>query len=181
MSSIQNLFYGVQSVTSYGGATVAETYSDNWGAVTFGSYIIGSRGIQANPTNSLFQHEYGHYLQSQATGPFYLQRYGIPSAFSKGDHDLHPVEQDANARALKYFNKHVDGFESFDEEGLYTGGWVRRQNPIIGYDWNQPFNNETNQTAIKNAQLGLTWYDWVFGPNYIINSWIHVLKLNKNQ
>ena len=45
-----------------------ETYVGNWGAFTSGSFIMGSRELEANPHNSLFQHEYGHYLQSQAFG-----------------------------------------------------------------------------------------------------------------
>lgn len=74
-----NLFGAVKSVDYYGGATVTETCSENWGAFALGNFIIGNRGIKASPNNSLFQHEYGHYLQSQSSGPFYLQRYAIPS------------------------------------------------------------------------------------------------------
>jgi hypothetical protein len=67
-----------------------------------GSYINGHRGLQADPNNSLFQHEYGHYLQSQNSGPFYLQRYALPSlidAMGYSNHNYHAVEQDSNIRA----------------------------------------------------------------------------------
>ena len=177
-SGVQNLFGGVRSVTNYGGATVVEMYGENWGAITFGNYILGNRGIQADLDNALFQHEYGHYLQSQAYGPYYFQRYGLPSAFSKGNHRDHPVEQDANLRSLKYFNKY-EGFESFDEQGRYTGRWRRNEFSILDYDWNQPYYSDANSTARKNAWLKPSWYDWTFGPNTIISSWINVYKLNR--
>ena len=63
----------------------------------------GNRGLYADPHNRLFQHEYGHYLQSQSMGP----------AFQ-------PFEQDANRRAFLYFNKNVDGFYQTEEEYLYN-------------------------------------------------------------
>lgn len=133
-----NLFNGVKSVDYYGGATVVESYSEHWGGITLGSYINGQRGIKADPSNWLFQHEYGHYLQSQASGWAYLPRYGLPSAFSKenasfgpeDDHDYNPVEQDANARAIAYFS---------EREGL-DFKWNFNKNPIgfEGTSWSMP-------------------------------------------
>ncbi len=155
-SMTSNYLGNVRSVSYYGGATVTETYADNWGAITLGSFIIGSRGITADPDNPLFQHEYGHYLQSQASGWFYLSKYGIPSALSKRgvDHSLHPAEQDANARALRYFNKHISGYN----------GWNHFSNPIVGYNRNLPFNDSVNQAALDNARLRLSWYDYLMSP-----------------
>ena len=63
----------------YDGATVVRHYKDNWGAFTLGSYINGDNSIRANPNNESFQHEYGHYLQSQEAGWAYLPKYAIPS------------------------------------------------------------------------------------------------------
>lgn len=130
-----NIFNDVKSVTYYGGATVTETKSSGWSAVTLGSYIAGREGIKADPYNALFQHEYGHYLQSQAWGPMYLGKAGIPSILDtkgrKGDHDLHPIEQDANARAFEYFNKNVKGFyktsTQYDSGDI---GWNFYENPL---------------------------------------------------
>ena len=76
--------------------------------VTLGNYIAGNPNLKADPSNYLFQHEFGHYLQSKKYGPAYLSAFAIPSGLSvaKGnDHKLFRVEQDANARAIKYFNK----------------------------------------------------------------------------
>jgi RHS repeat-associated protein len=151
-SGVQNLFGGVRSVTNYGGATVVETYGE-WKktfGVTFGCYILGERGIQADPNNSFFQHEYGHYLQSQAVGVFYLGTYGLPSANSHGDHNAHPVEQDANIRAFKYFNKHIEGYN----------GWDFTSNTIIGYDPSRSYNDPENQDALRRGQKKLKIEDY---------------------
>ncbi|MDR0939582.1 MAG: hypothetical protein LBN29_09605, partial [Mediterranea sp.] len=79
-----------------------------------GGFINGPATLKADPNNSLFQHEYGHYLQSQAMGWAYLSRVGIPSfiSASKEDdmHDFSATEQDANRRAFTYFNENVPGF-----------------------------------------------------------------------
>lgn len=106
-------FYGfVRSISYYGGATVIEHTIDGWGAFTLGSFINGSRDISADPYHdSLFQHEYGHYLQSQSVGPIYLYGYAIPSLIDDAihhgpKHDHFAIEQDANKRALKFYMNH---------------------------------------------------------------------------
>lgn len=150
-SGLYNLFGGVKSVTYYDGATAVESYKDNWGGFTLGSFIIGDRGLQADPNNGLFQHEYGHYLQSQKFGLFYMQKFAIPSFFdtlSKNDHSLHYAEQDANSRAFTYFNKNVENYN----------GW-KPTNVIIGYDWSKSYNDLSNQMALSNNLTHLKWYD----------------------
>lgn len=67
-----------------------------------------------------FQHEYGHYLQSQNIGPTYLFKVALPSAISAkyntpGVHEKSWFEKDANARALAYFKTYESRFnESLD-------------------------------------------------------------------
>jgi len=93
----------------------------------FGKYIV---------TNYLYMHEYGHYRQSQAFGPLYLPRFGLPSLLStnfftgRNDQYLHPVEQDANARAYNYF-KNKDGFVGWDNTGRYP-----KELGYIYFGWN---------------------------------------------
>lgn len=173
-TGIHNLLGGVRSVDYYGGATVVESYSENWGAITLGSYINGSRGIEADPNDRLFQHEYGHYIQSQTSGLFYLSKYGIPSLLSKSgtDHSLHPAEQDANIRAFKYFNKHIDGYTGWNHN-------PRWGNPINGYDQSLPYNDPANQEALENGRLRLSWYDYLLGPNIVGSGLLNALILNK--
>ncbi|MDR1054608.1 MAG: hypothetical protein LBL90_02010, partial [Prevotellaceae bacterium] len=175
--------YNVKSVSYYGGATVVETYSSDWGAVTLGSFINAQRGTTADPNNWLFQHEYGHYLQSQSSGLFYLQRYALPSlidAMGSSDHDYHSVEQDANIRAYKYFSEKVPGFNVMDDDRNYPNGrWHQDYNPIKGYNWSLDYNDAANQLALKKGLVRPKWWDYVLGPTVIISGIINVLNLKQ--
>jgi RHS repeat-associated protein len=134
----------VKDVDYYGGATVLKTGEKGWGGVTLGSFIIGANNIEAEPNNLLFQHEYGHYLQSQGMGINYLSVIGIPSIRSErgnykeqyGSHDYHPVEIDANRRAFKYFNeneKNYKGWYYYDNSLISWYDKKNGQNPVIQY------------------------------------------------
>lgn len=147
------------NVKHYDGATVVNIGWVGTSAFTLGSYISGGSRLEANPSNALFQHEYGHYLQSQAVGPFYLGKFGIPSLLSmingRTKHKYYKTEQDANVRALKYWEKKFPGF-SKDE----VNGWQRSKNPIINFDWDLDFNSPTNQQALQNGLMkGIKPYD----------------------
>ena len=163
---------GVESVNYKYGATVTRTNNGGWGAVTLGNYITGDHNIQAVADNPLFQHEYGHYIQSQATGIFYLPRYGIPSGLNclganEHRHKDHPVEQDANIRAFKYFKKHIEGFYK----------WYYDLHPIDNYEWTLPYTDEDNQNALKKGKLQPAWYDYFLLHDPIIDGLINWLVL----
>jgi hypothetical protein len=154
-----NITGNVKSVDYYGGATVIKTYGDSipWfkgvSGVTLGSFIIGNNTIEADPNNSLFQHEYGHYLQSQKSGWAYLSRYGIPSA--KGDSD---VEYDANSRAFSYFHKRTGGDFTWD---------FRNHSLNDGINWNTRedfYNNPVFQLALSSSLVSPNWYDYLAFP-----------------
>ncbi|MGI6242770.1 MAG: hypothetical protein ACOYJK_04430 [Prevotella sp.] len=183
IGNVQNTFYGVRNVSDYGGATAIEFYKDHWGAFTLGSYINGQRGLHADPGNSLFQHEYGHYLQSQSMGLFYLQRVALPSlgdAWADKNHSYHAAEQDANIRAFKYFSKHVRDFNIIDDSGrLLHTEWKSTSNPIIGFNWEYSLNSDVNQQALKAGRLSLGWADYIFGPSLIIPGIIDILELKQ--
>ncbi len=144
---------GVESIDYLFGATVLKT-GNSWGGVTMSNFIIGDKNIKADPSNKLFQHEYSHYLQRQSSGWFYLSKYGIPSLLSKNPHKWNPVEQDANARALRYFSTNISGFNN----------WNFSYNPILNYNQSLPFNNPINQAALNGANLHLSWYDYFMAP-----------------
>jgi hypothetical protein len=149
--------------------------SSDWGGFTLGSYIMGKRGLQADPNNSLFQHEYGHYLQSQAMGWGYLSRVGIPSLmdamfYSDGNHDFQPYEQDANRRAFMYFNKNVEGFyqtkAEYEAQGTnITKGWNFYSNPLdVDHirKRGQYYDYYTQMDLINNSlTLRAKWYDYL--------------------
>ncbi len=144
----------VRSVNYYGGATVVQHYQSGWGGFTLGSYINGDSSIEANPNNRLFQHEYGHYLQSQEFGLSYMNRFALPSLFSAmgdGDHRQHFAEQDANSRAFTYFNQHIENYN----------GW-KLNNTINGYNFNNPFSDIANQLALSNNLTRPRWYRFEF-------------------
>ena len=127
---------GIENISYYDGATVITNGSIGGKAVTLGSFINGQNSLMADPGNSLFQHEYGHYLQSQNMGLAYLSRVGVPSLISKSNkHKFHPVEMDANKRAFVYFNNNIPHFYTTEEEwsnrnelGYY--GWDFKHNPL---------------------------------------------------
>ena len=143
------------------GATVVKT-DGNWGGITLGSYIIGDNTIEAHPDNSLFQHEYGHYLQSQSMGWAYLPRVGIPSLLSTGTHNYHPVEQDANARAIRFFHERTEG----------NFKWYFKENPIGVKENNWTMNDydtEEFQRALRTIRLQVKvsikdYISWVSFP-----------------
>ncbi|GHT77515.1 hypothetical protein FACS189413_19220 [Bacteroidia bacterium] len=179
----------VDNVSYWGGATVMG--GNNWGksgAVTLGSFIMGGPSIKADPNNSLFQHEYGHYLQSQEMGWGYLTRVGIPSLMSAsmndGNHKYQIFEQDANRRAFMYFNEKVEGFYQTEAEYRYNRihkinqGWDFYQNPLdvnhIGKSSRKDYydyNNLTQRALVNSLSLHAEWYDyagWLTAPFGVI-------------
>lgn len=163
-NGLSNLLGTVKSVGYYGGATVVESTSADWGGFTLGSFINGEKGTQADPANYIFQHEYGHYLQSQSSGLAYLGKYAIPSVFAKKPHNSNPVEQDANIRAFMYFDKYEPGF-NYVENGIqktkwhFDGSGLHSGNAILGYSWGLPVSNPRNQNVLRNGILSPTWLD----------------------
>ncbi len=157
VSEVHNIFGGVKSVDYYGGATVVESYAKDWGAFTLGNYINGSRyyeswdgvhGIKADPRNSLFQHEYGHYLQSQAHGPYYLLIDAFPSllsaAMNKYGHEVFYTEIDANRRAFQYFKENEKDFCYEKEDGTWGSHyWHWTENPV-DKEHNRYYKNSYN-------------------------------------
>lgn len=176
------------SVCYFGGATVLQgnrdlMFDQGGPAVTLGSYIIANHRCIADPDNSVFQHEYGHYLQSKKMGWAYLGVVGIPSLRSLNGHydrffdrhDSHPAEQDANRRAFIYFNQ--DKFFQNDTNysapsSLTNKGWDFRRNPFEGvgelrFEKRQVLNyidySKINHRLHLNALiLNPHWFDYVF-------------------
>ena len=142
-----------------------------------GSFITGNTSIEADANNSLFQHEYGHVLQSRAFGFSYLARVGIPSALdnsSYGRHAFHPVEADANRRAFLYFNENVEGFQD-DREYDDGVGWnfkannfpdgigekVSQENfPSLHYNY-VDYQNRDHVFSLNQLILRPKWYDFL--------------------
>ena len=128
-SYFSNLFGFTRKVSSWGGATVSQlepAFLQGSKAFTLGSYIMGGSSIEADPNNVIFQHEYGHYLQSQEMGWSYLFKVAIPSlksAAGDGMHCFFKTEQDANMRSLIYLSENVEGFYRSEDVDYNNKGW----------------------------------------------------------
>lgn len=152
-STTQNFLGGVKSVSYYNEATIIENYSSGWGAFTLSTYIIGNEGITNNPNDRLFQHEYGHVLQSRSSGLMYIPKYGLPSLMKKDKgHSIYWTETDANARALQYFMAHDSNFN------IKNWRFEAELNPIPGYDPSKSFFDADNQKAIKSNISSLSFF-----------------------
>jgi RHS repeat-associated protein len=93
----------IEGIVYFDGATVIEG-GGMGGSVSLGSYIMLSDDEDVGSGEYTFMHEYGHYLQSQRSGPLYMIKYGIPSGiFGKSW-----TEHDANFRAAEYFKDNYD-------------------------------------------------------------------------
>jgi hypothetical protein len=129
MSQWYNTVLGKVNTVEYAFGATSLNMNVDWLGVTLGNYILADTSIHSRPQNAMFQHEYGHYLQSKSMGLAYFVRVGLPAIMSKGDHDAHPVEVDCNRRAFLYFNA---TFPKFQNDSLLSDakGWNFRFNPF---------------------------------------------------
>ena len=189
-----NLTGQVEWVKYKYGATVVKSGLQPAG-IALGSFITGGNSIEADPNNSLFQHEYGHVLQSRAFGWSYIARVGLPSARdnkSYGRHSFHPVEADANRRAFLYFNKNVKGFQ--DDDNLDDNkGWNFRKNRFpdtVGlrtefekgdYGGYIDYQNQEHVFSLNQLIVRPKWYDFLdpWGTNGI--GVYNIYKYNKKK
>ena len=109
----------------YKNGTTSLKLSGHFGGMSLSPFIIGDEQIQKEESNHLFQHEFGHVIQSRIWGPLYLFVIGIPSVISASHNSyskhMHKwQEQDANKKALKYFTK----------KQLTNFSWNYDMNPI---------------------------------------------------
>jgi RHS repeat-associated protein len=119
-----NVFWDVDEVSYFGGATLINTNSSNRDkqAMTLGNFIMSNK-VRAGIDDDMFMHEYGHTLQGMDYGLAYMFEVGIPSfcdlAFGNGkkkwsgnpdlyNHDVIPCEMEANSYAAAYFKKYYD-------------------------------------------------------------------------
>ena len=152
------LFGGVDSVEYLHGATVLRRGKNGLGAITLSSFIIGPKEMNSLDSDKWFQHEFGHVLQSQEFGLFWLGTFGAPSLWSAindndGDkHSYYYTEQDANARALDYFIKHSDSFvHIYPDSGRVEYDWDDSFNPLPGYQFDVSTDVFFNQEFLYNS------------------------------
>lgn len=128
----------------YGSATVLSgNFWRRGGAIT--SYINGPESLAANSSNSPFQHEYGHYLQSQSMGWAFLPRVGIPSLMSAGNKDIarsyHTISPDT------YGSSALTMSEPW--EGIFESGKIKADTLIV-YVFDK-FAIESHVATVRDA------------------------------
>jgi hypothetical protein len=141
----------VNEVNHFRGATVLDSRFEG-GAFTVGSFIMGPRGMRPDFRDHLFVHEYGHYLQSQRVGLFYMSTVAFPSLTDSwifpNRHDFRWYEAQASRLSADYFDEQFGsgqpGFVAgdpnfFDINSFVSGIGSPYQNPR-----NFGFNRATN-------------------------------------
>ncbi len=128
-AQLYNTFTRKVAFVQHASGATSVTMDVSWPGVCLGSYILGRKSLFADANNKLFQHEYGHYLQSKRMGFAYFIRVGLPAIMSKGDHDKHPVEVDCNREAFLYWNRQCQSFQS-DSLLSDACGWNFDYNPF---------------------------------------------------
>lgn len=169
MSQFMN-YTSSTEVDYYGGVTtISSGLFKRGAAMTLGNFINGGDKLKADPNTSPFQHEYGHYLQSKKYGWGYLSKVGFPSLLSAGgehEHSYYTVEQDANARAIKYLNERGDLNKWYFE--YHPIGMKRWNMTNIYQDGTTVFTDEFN-TALNNAYTNSSFWDFIsVGPSSIL-------------
>ena len=143
-------------------------------AVTIGHVSMGPEGYVADWRDNLFVHEYGHYIQSQQLGPFFMCTVGIPSLLSASfissvsgiNHRLRWFETNASRQGANHFAKkygpgsnHLKKFDGkyFDINFFTSGNMTNQENR---YTNPRPYNHGQSYFPISGAKS--TFWDFVF-------------------
>lgn len=188
-----NTVLGKVNTVEYAFGATSLNMCVDWLGVTLGNYILADTSIHAKPDNRMFQHEYGHYLQSKRMGLAYFVRVGLPAIMSKGDHDAHPVEVDCNRQAFLYFNR---TFPAFQNDSLMADekGWNFRFNPFPDSLNEGPkqqgmcyvnYKDSLQMSRLEALRVKPTFIDyasWIIPPvGPVVVGMVHARRYNKLQ
>lgn len=182
------------NTVSYPNGSTLLNMNVSWTGICFGNYILAKKNCFPDPNNRIFQHEYGHYLQSKRMGFAYLVRVGLPAIMSKGNHDAHPVEVDCNREGFLYFNGINPTFQN-DSAYYDKKGWDFLYNPFpdtIGIKKNSGkhtfqylnYKDSADRQKIESLKVKAKWFDyagWVAFPVPAIIGVCNASKYNKGQ
>lgn len=133
-------------VSQLDGAVALSKITEGGSAFTIGCYVFGPDNFSADWRDHLFVHEYGHYIQSQWFGPFYLPVIGATSLASAAglggdDHRSRWFEVNASHRGSlhfdKFYGKYAEDYEKdspdyFDIDKFVSGESTSYINPRYG-------------------------------------------------
>ena len=181
----------VNTVQYAEGATVLNM-NVMWPGVALGNYILAKKVISTDPNNRMFQHEYGHYLQSKRMGWAYFVTVGLPAIMSKGVHDDHPVEVDCNREGFIYFNRFYSDFQNdtllFDKKGWdfwynpfpdTIGEKVYYKRDTLSYINAATCDEEALLQHLKIRPKLMDYASWLFIPAPVLVGGLHSRKYNK--
>jgi len=158
------------NTVSYANGSTLLNMNVSWTGICFGNYILAKKSSAPDPDNRIFQHEYGHYLQSKRMGFAYLVRVGLPAIMSKGNHDEHPVEVDCNREGFLYFNGIDPKFQN-DSAYYDKKGWDFLYNPFpdtigtmkkVGRNSFQylNFQDSLDRRKVDSLKVRAKWFDY---------------------
>lgn len=183
----------VNNVSHPNGSTLLNM-NVGWTGICFGNYILAKKNCSPHPDNRIFQHEYGHYLQSKRMGFAYLVRVGLPAIMSTGVHDEHPVEVDCNREGFLYFNRINPNFQN-DVGYSDKKGWDFLYNPFpdtigvkttVGRNTFRyiDYRDSIGRAQVDSLKVKAKWFDyagWIAFPAPAVIGVCNAVKYNLEQ
>lgn len=194
MSHFYNTILCKVNTVNYANGSTLLNMNVPWTGICFGNYILAKKSSAPDPNNRIFQHEYGHYLQSKRMGFAYLVRVGLPAIMSTGNHDEHPVEVDCNREGFLYFNGINPKFQN-DSAYYDKKGWDFLYNPfpdtigikkMVGRNTFQylNFQDSLDRKRVDSLKVRAKWFDyagWFAFPAPAIIGVCNASKYNHSQ
>lgn len=174
LAEAYNLVDKVDGVTEMDGMLALAGPMGNSGrAATIGHYSLGPEGYVADWRDHLFVHEYGHYIQSQRWGVFYMPAITIPSLASAAftskwsgmKHKERWFEVDASKLGgAEYFDKkYGSGAEGYKEGDRNYFDIKSFQNAGISSPYSNPRNAGWNRNSFyPTSGTHMVIWDFVF-------------------
>lgn len=168
-----NLVDKVDGVTEMDGMlALAGPMGSSGRAATIGHYSLGPEGYTADWRDHLFVHEYGHYIQSQRWGVFYMPAIAIPSVASAAftskwsgmKHKERWFEVNASKLGAEYFDEKygsgAKGYKKGDENYFDVQSF---QNAGISSPYSNPRNGTRNRNSFyPTSGTHLVIWDFIF-------------------
>jgi len=142
LANTTKFFGGIESISQSNGATLIETKLPNLGGFTLGNIIQVQRDTDV--LDNLFQHEFGHVLQSRHSGPIFLgpaiisfisasiDRFNLLPQY---DHENMGIEKGADRLADDFFrgvNDHRTTLEVLENLKFVNDISLKRESKLQG-------------------------------------------------
>ena len=161
IANVSNWLGLVDNVSFQDGAiAISGVTCNGTSAFTVGPYIMGPKNFTADWRDHLFVHEYGHYLQSQFIGLFYIPVVAAPSLVSfLTDNEHHRdrwYEKNATILGGLYFDKKYGSESRAASDRFDYGSYIK------GYKTsyiNPRTNTNNGNKPINKSKTKHLWMD----------------------